>query len=97
MAEETPVTTFIIKQIGSLGTGWAIERDGVITRSDPRAAVLGAYLDAILAGASEYDAGDIAKVIEKRPPPSYEERMAVFVPSGRPEPSRDPFKEGVGL
>jgi hypothetical protein len=43
---------------------------------DSGAEVLGAYLDAILAGANEFDASDIAKVIERRPRPSYEERMA---------------------
>jgi hypothetical protein len=53
--------------------------------------VLGAYLDAVVAGASVYDADDIAKVIERRPRPSYEERMAVFSPTGQPEPSREPF------
>jgi hypothetical protein len=54
--------------------------------------VLGAWLDAILAGANKFDADDIAKAIETRPPPSYEERLAVFFPSGRPAPSRDPFR-----
>ena len=80
-----------IVRIGSLQTGWAIERDGVVTRSGPSAEVLGAYLDAILAGANEFDAGDIAKVIERRPRPTYEERMSVFSPTGRPEPSRKLF------
>jgi hypothetical protein len=55
------------------------------------AAVLGAYLDALLAGASPYDADDIATAIERRPRPSYEERMAVVNATGRPEPSREPF------
>jgi hypothetical protein len=87
------MATYRIKQIGSLKTGWAIERDGIVTRSDPSAAVLGAWRDAILAGANEFDADDIAKAIAARPPPSYEERKAVFFPSGRPEPSRDPFKK----
>jgi hypothetical protein len=32
-------------------------------RSLPNAEVLGAYLDAILAGANEFDASDIASVI----------------------------------
>jgi hypothetical protein len=50
--------------------------------------VLGAWLDAILAGATEYDAADIVEVIARRPGPSYEERRAVFKPTGRPEPSR---------
>ena len=51
----------------------------------------GAWLDAFLAGASFHDADDITNVIERRPIPSYEERMAVFNASGRPEPSRSPF------
>jgi hypothetical protein len=34
---------------------------------------------------------DIARVIERRPRPSYEERMSVFSPTGRPEPSRELF------
>jgi hypothetical protein len=76
---------------GDLQTGWAIECNGQIIRTHPSAAVLGAYLDAVLAGVSVYDASDIAKVIERRPWPSYEERMAVFSPTGRPEPSREPF------
>jgi hypothetical protein len=86
------MATYRIKQIGSLKTGWAIERDGVIVRSHPRAEVLGAWLDATLAGANEYDASDIAKAIEMRPLPTYQERLAVFSPTGRPVPSRDPFK-----
>ena len=77
--------------IGTGPTGWAIERDGKIWRTGPRLEVLGAWLDAYLAGASSYDADDIAKVIERRPRPSYEERRAVFKPTGRPEPSREPF------
>ena len=36
---------------------------------------------------------DIAKVIERRPWPSYEERMAVSSPTGRLEPSRELFAE----
>ena len=65
--------------------GWAIECDGKLSRSGHRLEVLAAWLDAILAGASEYDADDIAEVIARRPRPSYEERMAVFKPPGRPE------------
>jgi hypothetical protein len=41
------------------------------------------WLDAILAGASQYDADDIAEVIARRPRPSYEERRAV-VQADRP-------------
>jgi hypothetical protein len=85
------MTIYRIIRIGSLQTGWAIERDGQIIKSHPNAEVLGTYLDAILAGANEFDASDIAKVIERRPRPTYEERMSVFSPTGRPEPSREPF------
>jgi hypothetical protein len=85
------MAAYRIIQIGSLRDGWAIEVDGIITRSAPTAAPLAAWLDARLAGANEFDADGIAKAIAARPPPSYEERMAVFFPSGRPEPSRDPF------
>jgi hypothetical protein len=34
---------------------------------------------------------NIAKVIDLRPRPSYEVRLSVFSPAGRPEPSREPF------
>jgi hypothetical protein len=71
--------------------GWAIECNGQIIRTHPSAAVLGAYLDDILTGATEYDADDIAKAIERQPSLSYEERMAVFSPTGRPVPSRELF------
>ena len=40
-------------------------------------------VDAILAGANEYDADNIAKVVERRPRPTYEERVAMFSPTGR--------------
>jgi len=83
--------SYRIVPIGSGPTGWAIECDGKIWRTGPRLEVLGAWLDAFLAGASEYDADDIAKVIATRPRPTYDERLAVFKPTGRPEPSRDPF------
>jgi hypothetical protein len=47
-----------------------------------------------MAGADEADADNIAKAIEARPWPSYEERMAVFSPAGPWKPSGDPFKKG---
>ena len=74
------MVTYRIVQIGSLRNGWAIEVDGIITRSAPTAATLGAYLDAILAGANEFDAHDIAKVIEKRPPPPAEDKRQQYGP-----------------
>jgi hypothetical protein len=66
-----PILISRIIRIGSRQTNWAIERDGVVTRSHTRAEVLGTYLDAVLAGANEFDARDIAKAIERRPRPSY--------------------------
>ena len=57
------MVTYRIIQIGSLRTGWAIEVDGIVTKSGPSVTVLGAYLDAIVAGASAYDADDIAREI----------------------------------
>jgi hypothetical protein len=68
--------------IGSLHTGWALKVDGVIRRSNSSLISLGAYVDAIMAGASEADADNIARAIEARPWPTYEERMAVFSPAG---------------
>ena len=56
-----------IVPIGSGPVGWTIERDGKIWRTGPRLEVLGAWLDAYLAGASSYDADDIAEVMERRP------------------------------
>ena len=85
------MTIYRIIRIGSEQTSWAIERDGQIIRKHPSAAVLGAYLDAILAGVNEHDADDIVKVIERRPRPSYEERVAMFSPTGKSEPSRELF------
>ena len=73
------------------GLGCAFFSGGCYFRPSDRLEVLGAWLDAILAAASEYDANDIADVIARRPRPSYEERRAVFKPTGRPEPSREPF------
>jgi hypothetical protein len=52
-----------IVPIGSSNQGWAIECDGMISRTGDCLEVLGAWLDAILVGASEYDADDIADVI----------------------------------
>jgi len=67
---------FTIGPIGSLHTGWALKVDDIIRRSSPSLISLGAYVDAIMAGASEADADNIARAIEARPWPTYEERMA---------------------
>jgi hypothetical protein len=87
----TDRSRFSIIPIGSLHTGWALKVDGVLRRSSPSLIPLGAYVDAIMAGASEADADNIARAIEARPWPTYEERMAVFSPAGPWKPSRDPF------
>ena len=72
----TDRSRFSIIPIGSLHTGWALKVDGVIRRTSPSLIPLGAYVDAIMAGASEADADNIARAIEARPWPTYEERMA---------------------
>jgi hypothetical protein len=55
---------FTIVPIGSLHTGGALKIDGVIRRSAPNMIPLAAYVDAIMAGADEADADNIAWVIE---------------------------------
>ena len=52
----TDRSPFSIIPIGSLHTGWALKVDGVLRRSSPSLIALGAYVDAIMAGASEADA-----------------------------------------
>jgi hypothetical protein len=84
----TDRSRFTIGPIGSLHTGWALKVDGVLRRSSPSLISLGAYVDAIMAGADEADADNIARAIEARPWPTYEERMAVFSPAGPWKPSR---------
>ena len=82
---------FSIVPIGSLGNGWAPKVDGMIRRSGPSLVPLAAYVEAVMAGADEADADLIAKAIEARPWPDYEERLAVFKVVGPWRPSRDPF------
>lgn len=84
---------YSIVPIGSLHTGWGLKVDGVIQRSDDNMIRLAAYVDAIMAGADEADADNIAQAVAARPWPSHEERMAVFSPAGPWKPSRDPFKK----
>jgi hypothetical protein len=81
-----------ITPIGSLHSGWALKRDGVVKRSGPDLLPLAAYVDALMAGASDEDADLIAKAIARRPSPSYEERLAVFEVVGPWRPSRELFK-----
>jgi hypothetical protein len=80
-------------ELKRLARGGGSEVDGVIRRSSPSLISLGAYVDAIMAGADEADAGNIARAIEARPCPTYEERMSVFSPAGPWKPSRYPFKK----
>ena len=88
----TDRSRYQIIPIGSLATGFALKVDGVIARSHPNLIPLAAYVDAIMAGASELDAEFIAKAIEQRTwPPTYEERAAVVQPNDKHSPSRKPF------
>jgi hypothetical protein len=84
---------YSIVPISSLHTGWALKVDDIIRRSSESMISLAAYVDAIMSGADDADADNIARAIEARPWSSYEERMAVFSPAGPWKPSRDPFKK----
>ena len=85
---------FTITPIGSLATGWCLKVDGAIRRSGPSLVPLAAYVDALMAGAEDAEVDLIAKAIEARPWPDYEERLAVFDVTGPWRPSRDPFSNG---
>jgi hypothetical protein len=80
-----------IVPIGSLHTGFALTVDGIIRRSAPDMLSLAAWVDAVLAGADEFDANLIAQAIAARAWPSYEERLAIFNATGPWQPSVDPF------
>lgn len=84
---------YSIVPIGSAHTGFALKVDGVIRRSNPSMVPLAAYVDAIMAGAAEADADNIANAIAARPWPTYEERLVVFRTVGPWQPSRDPFRK----
>jgi hypothetical protein len=83
---------FSIVPIGSAASGFALKVDGVVVASDPCMIRLAAKVDALMAGASDDDADLIAKAIARRPWPTHEEVMAVYVSTGGPEPSREPFR-----
>jgi hypothetical protein len=87
---------FSITPIGSLAAGWALKVDGVIRRSGPSLLPLAAWVDAVMAGADDADADLIAKAIEARPWPDYEERLAVFEVVGPWRPLREPFSRSSG-
>ena len=78
---------YSIIPIGSLHTGFALTIGGVVHASDPDMIRLAAWVDAVRAGASEYDAGFIAKAIAARPWPTHGELLAVYTPTGGPAPS----------
>jgi len=86
---------YMIVPIGSHATGWGLKVDGIIKRSNPQMLPLAAYVDAVLASATEADADVIAKAIARRQWPSFEERLAAFDVTGPWRPSRDPFGKGT--
>ncbi len=85
---------YVIKPIGSLHTGFALQRDGLQISSHPSPLYLGALLQALLKGADTSNAYLIAKAVYARDWPSYEERLALFRKTGPWEPARDPFAAG---
>lgn len=60
---------YSIIPIGSLHMGFALTISGVIRASGPDMIRLAAWVDAVRAGASEYDAAFIAQAIAARPWP----------------------------
>ena len=89
----TDRSRFSIIPIGSLHTGWALKVDGVLRRSSPSLISLGAYVDAIMAGADEADARQHRQV-DRGAPLAELRRADGGLLAGRPvEPSRVPFKK----
>lgn len=82
---------YVIRPIGSLHTGFALQRDGLQVSSHPSPLYLGALLEALLKGADSSNAYLIAQAVHARDWPSYEERLAHFSKTGPWEPARDPF------
>ena len=86
---------FSIVPIGSAANGFALKVDGVVMASDSCMIRLAAKVDALMAGASDFDADLIAKAIARRPWPDYEEQLAVFEVVGPWRPSRELFGKGT--
>lgn len=82
---------YTIRPIGSLHTGFGLQRDGIQVASHPSPRYLGALLDALLKGADHSNAVLLARTIYERGWPTYEERLAHFSKTGPWEPARDPF------
>ncbi|MBL0900722.1 MAG: hypothetical protein IBJ17_18750 [Reyranella sp.] len=82
---------YAIVPIGSLHTGFALQRDGLQISSHPSPLYLGTLLEALLKGADTSNAHLIAEAVCARDWPSYEERLAHFRKTGPWEPARDPF------
>lgn len=82
---------YTIKPIGSLHTGFGLQRDGIQIASHPSPRYLGAFLEALLEGADKSNATLIARTMYERGWPTYEERLAHFTQTGPWQPARDPF------
>lgn len=86
---------YSIVPIGSLHTGYALQRDRLQVSSHPSPLYLGALLEALLKGADKSNAHLVARAVHARDWPSYEERLAHFTKTGPWEPARDPFARPV--
>lgn len=86
---------YSIVPIGSLHTGFGLQRDGLQVASHPSPLYLGALLEALLKGADNSNARLVAKAVHGRGWPTYEERLAHFTKTGPWEPARDPFARPV--
>lgn len=87
-----------IVPIGSQADGFALKIDDVVTASNPRALPLAAYVDALVAGATERDATYIARAVADQPwPPALEERSSLQHANEGQGPSAAPLKSPAGV
>ena len=87
-----------IVPIGSRADGFALKIDDVVRASNPRALPLAAYVDALVAGATELDAAYISRAVADRPwPPTLEERSGHQHANERQAPSPTPLKLAAGV
>jgi hypothetical protein len=86
---------YSIGSIGSLHKGYALRYEKKIVASCSSPVYLGVLLQALLQGAEIEDAHLIAKTVQARGWPTYEERMQHFRETGPWRPARNPFANRV--
>src|SRR5689334_25155258 len=87
-----------IVPIGSQADGFALKVDDVVEGSNPRALPLAAYVDALVAGATEMDAAYIARAVAEQPwPPCLDQQDSQHHANERQKPSPTPLKSPAGV